>query len=111
MTIRETMGAVREAEEEAERIIAGAKEGEKGDVARALEERKEHLSAARRDAEKKLDALREEIEAGRRDESGLLVTEAESEKKKLRLSAERHGEEALERLLALFLESASKGGL
>jgi V/A-type H+-transporting ATPase subunit D len=47
MTIRETTGAVRKAEEQADKIIDEGKEGEKGAVVRALEERKRILAAAR----------------------------------------------------------------
>ena len=108
MSILETVTRVREAEEEAQRILEEAHRDEKDAIAGALEQRRTRLAGAKKRARER--GLLKEKELGREKEEQRLLLEArvEKEKKVLRESARHRAEEALQGALDLFLSACRK---
>jgi len=107
MSVLETVGKVRKAEEEADLLLEEARRNEREAMARSLARRRGLLEEARQGAAEELGRRRRTME----DETAVEIREleeaAETEKAELASRAEGHGDEAADRALELFLQACS----
>ncbi len=107
VSILETINRVREAEQEADRLIEEARAAEQQKVAEALRRRKVLLGGAVQEAERSLEEFRARLEREERDAAERIDRETEEECRQLRDLAEHNRERAsaaaLESFLATFV--------
>ena len=108
MSILETVTRVREAEEEAARILEEAHREEKAAVTKALDGRRALLAEAKESARES--ALRTEklLAKEKEEEILLLAAQVEKEKSGLRESARDRSEKALRGAFELFISACRK---
>lgn len=102
MSILETINKVREAEQEADRLIDEARAEEQRKVAEALRRRKELLGEAAATAERQIAEIRARLEQEESGEAGTIDGEAERECRELRALAEKNRAVASAAALELF---------
>ena len=108
MSILDTVTRVREAEEEAGRILEEAHRQEKASVAEALEKRRALLAEAKSSAREKILAVQDAIGKEKAEILRLQASGIEGEKGALREKAARRSGEAALTALDLFLSACRK---